>query len=57
MNHSNIKSVSTTVCVEEVMEVLQELLDSHWTWTIQLILSEAQQHVDLTQVTDYRQYS
>lgn len=37
------------MCVEELVEVLQELLDFHWTWTVLLllILSEAQQHFDL----------
>lgn len=29
------------------MEVLQELLDLQWTWAVGLIVSEAQQHVDL----------
>lgn len=44
-----MSSVLTTVCVEEVMEVLQELSDFYWTWTnlILFILSEAQQHIHL----------
>lgn len=37
----------TTVCVEELMEVLQELLDFQGTRTVQLIVSEAEQHVNL----------
>lgn len=41
------KTIPTTVCAQELMEVLQELLDLQWTWTVELIVSEAQQHVDL----------
>lgn len=54
MNQSKIRSVPTTVCVEEVMKVLQWLLNFYRTWTGQLlrILSEAKQHVDLQ--TGYR---
>lgn len=37
----------TTVCVEELMEVLQELLDFQGTWTVELIIPEAEQHVNL----------
>lgn len=35
------------MCVEEVMEVLQELLDFQGTRTVQLIFPEAEQHVNL----------
>ncbi len=54
MNLSKINNVLTTVRVEEMMEVLQELLGFHWTWTVLLllILSEAQQHVDLKSIDD-----
>lgn len=47
---SKISSLLTTVCVEEVMEAVQQLLDFFWTWTIVLllILSEAQQQIDLS---------
>lgn len=37
----------TTVCVEELMEVLQEQLDFQGTRTVQLIIPEAEQHVNL----------
>lgn len=29
------------------MKVMQKFLDLHWTWTGNLIISEAQQHIDL----------
>lgn len=41
------KTILTTVCAKALMEVLQELLDLQWTWTVELIVSEVQQHVDL----------
>lgn len=37
----------TTVCVEELMEVLQEQLDFQGTRTVQLIIPEPEQHVNL----------
>lgn len=36
------------MCFKEVMEVLEDLLDFHWTWTVWLnLLLESKQHVDL----------
>lgn len=48
-NHLNMNTILTAVCAQKLVEVLQELLDFHWTRAafLLLIVPEVQQHVDL----------